>query len=202
MPLQILTPAATSNLTTVDNLRAALGNPALTDADVAELAQIVERASDAATRFCGRTTFGREVLRQTERIMASREVLILDRDLVPAITSITVDGTALAAADYELDGALLYRLDSQGYMTCWQPSIVVINYAAGFTPMGDVPRDIEAAVLEIGRAMFGDRQRNPNVRSESVDGVAAVSYLDPRAEAGGLPPNAAALLMPYRVVRV
>ena len=196
--IQVITPATTSDLTTTDALRAALGSPPLTDAEVTELRQIVARASDLATRFCARTTFGRETVRQTERLTSSARVIILQRDLAPAITSVTVDGLALASADYELDGALLYRLDSSGYRTTWDAGIAIITYAAGYTQLTDLPFDVEAAAIEIGKALWAGRGRDPSVRSDAVQGVVNISYHDARDGHGGLPAIAAEMLAPWR----
>jgi hypothetical protein len=115
-----------------------------------------------------------------------RECIILARDLAPAITSITEDGVTLAAADYELDGSLVYRLRSDCRVT-WTPAKVVINYTAGFTLMGNLPQGIERAAVDLVVMLYRGEGRDATIRQEMVEGVGSTAYFDTRAAMSGMP---------------
>lgn len=196
--LTVVTPPTVTALTTLAAAQRELG--LAVGADTIGLSDLIAQASSACATWCGRPEgFGRATLRQTERLAAARDVLILDRDLVPAVSAVTEAGVALAGAGYELDGSLLYRLDGTDRILWPARTTVEITYQAGFDP---IPADIERACLVVVQALYSARARDPMLRSESVDGVASYSYLDPRAGMEGLPPQAAALLAPWRRLSV
>lgn len=194
--LTVVTPPASNALTTLATAQRELG--LAVGADTVGIGDLIAQASAACAAYCARPEgFGRATLRQTERPGYRRDVLLLDRDLAPAITAVTVDGVALAAAGWELDGSLLYRLSGLDRVA-WDAGVVVIDYAAGYALPGSVPPDVERACLVVVQSLYSARARDPMVRSENVDGVGAVSYLDPRAGMEGLPAQAAGLLAPWR----
>lgn len=201
--LSVVTPA-TSDALTVQST--AIRELALSEPETEGLAEMIATASAMVAAYCGRPrigahkpTFGRATLRQTERITTARACILLDDWLNPAITSITVDGVALADEDWELDGARLYRL-SGDVRIWWRIGVVVVTYQTGYTLLDDLPHEVEqAALLTLGN-LIAQRGADPNVRSESIAGVASVSYLDPRGGDGGLPQRAADMLGPFRRV--
>lgn len=195
--LQVITPAVTNDLTILATVKAELRLTAATDD--AYLDSLIAQVSDACARYCRRSGWGRETVRQTERLTRCREVIILDRDLLPAVSAVTVDGTALAGTDYERDGALLHRLSSDRRVD-WTGSKVVIDYQAGFATLTDLPYDLERAALEWIKAAYSARGRDPLLRSQSVQDVGSESYLDPRSGMEAMPPQCAALLDPWRLV--
>lgn len=195
--LQVITPAVTNDLTVLATVKAELGIFGTTDD--AYLDSLIFAVSDGCARYCRRSGWGRETVRQIERLTRCREVIILDRDLLPTISAVTVDGAALAGTDYELDGALLYRLSSDRRVD-WAGNKVVIDYQAGFTPLTNLPADLERAALEWIKAAYSARGRDPLLRSQSVQDVGSESYLDPRAGMEAMPPQCAALLDPWRLV--
>lgn len=171
--------------------------------DLTGLAELITQASFLVASHCSRWhatghEFGEQTVRQTERLTRPLWSIKLERDLNPAITSITEDGTALTAADYELEGERLYRLDAEGDRTCWPATRIVITYTTGFDLVPGLPPDIERACLLVLQQIIATRTRDPMVRSESVDGVVAISYLDPRAGSEGVGPIAADLLKPWK----
>lgn len=198
--LSILDPATTNDLTILATLKTELG---ITDtASDAYLADLIRQASDTVTRYCGRATFNRETVQQTERLTCRRECIVLDRDILPAITSVTEGGTALTADEYELDGSLLYRLCGD-VRICWAACKVVIVYAAGYVSLTDVPYDLERAVLITAAAWHSAKGRDPMLRSETTEGVGATSWI---ATAGmaAMPPQAVSILDvgPYRLYAI
>jgi hypothetical protein len=198
--LAVTTPAATKDLTTLARLKTDLG---ITDAaQDAALADVIREASDAIGRFCARPEgFGRETVTETWRLSGSAECLILARDILPAVASVTEDGEPLAAADYLLDGSLLRRLFDDTPHD-WTARKIVVTYAAGYALLADTPYDLERACLDLCATIWASRGRDRSLRSESADGVGAVSYLDPRAASGGLPQAIADALASYRRIAV
>jgi hypothetical protein len=193
--LTLVTAATTHDLTRVETAATEL---LLTRAeDLAALPENIQKASAACASYCGRQEgFGRATWRQTERLSFARDYIILDRDIAPTITSVVEGADTLAGTDYELDGALLYRLDADE-RTMWPAEKIVITYAAGFLSggtLGDLPHEIERACLLTMAAMIDGRGHNPALQREN-DGLVSFSYAE---MPGGIPPQAAALLAPYR----
>jgi hypothetical protein len=190
--LTVVAAPTTNDLTTTETAQRELRLEAQEDLD--GLAELIAKASAACASWCGRPEgFGRATVTQTERLTRCADVLILARDLAPAISSVTEAGTALDADDYELDGSLLYRL-SDDERTTWPAGKIVITYAAGYTSLTDLPHEIEAACLLTLAQMHAGRGENPMER-RADNGLLSVSYMDTD---GGIPPAAAALLLPYR----
>jgi hypothetical protein len=199
--LEIVTYATTGDLTVLARVKSELN---ITDgAQDATFTTLIHEASDLIAAYCNRDTFGREALRQTERITNPQEYIILDRDLAPTITALTVDATALLAAEYEIDGSLLYRLEDDRRVY-WQSGKVVIEYGSGFTLLSTLPYALERAALDLVVNLYRGAGRDGAVRQEMVEGVGSTSYFDPRAASGGLPISADRLraLDRYRLVNV
>lgn len=200
-----VTVAATSRrLATEAALRDELN--ATTEPAAARVGYVLDQASRAVESYCGRT-FGRETVSEVFRHGwgVAPDVLRLDRRPIVSITSITEDGTALAADGREFDAekGMVWRLQDDARIR-WSARKIVIVYVAGYVlpeqANPTLPDDIIRATLITGAAMFGAIGRDPLLRSESVDGVAAASYLDPRG--AGVPPQAEALLAPWREIRI
>lgn len=198
--------AATRRLATEAALRVELGSPA--EPLAARVDDVLDQASAAVESFCGRS-LARETVSEVFRqdAWSGIDALHLSRRPIVSMTSITEDGTALDAADREFDpeSGMVYRLSSDERI-CWTARKITIVYVAGYLMPDEtgttLPYAITRATLMTAAAMFHAIGRDPALRSESVDGVAAASYLDPRAAALGLPPAAADLLMPFRDVRI
>lgn len=199
--LEIVTPATTGHLTTLVRVKAELS--IIGTAEDLRLATLIGEASDLIAAHCNRDTFGREAVRQTERITCAQEYIILERDIALTITALTVDGTALAAADYEVDGSLLYRIedDRRGY---WDAGKVVIEYGAGFTLLTTLPYALERAALDLVVNLYRGRGRDGAIRQEMVEGIGSTSYFDPRGASGGMSLSAdrVAALNRYRLVNI
>lgn len=193
--LEILSPAATGDLTTLAAAKRDLG---VTDtAQDPRIADLIREASDLVAQWCNRSGFGRETLRQTARLTSPVDVLVLQRDLGAVVSSVTEDGVALTAADYERGGVLLYRL-RDAIRLPWTARTVVIEYQAGFVLPDDVPPALERACLDLLAGLWHGQGRDPAVRNETTEGVGAVGYFEHRVDTLPLPPDRLAALERYR----
>lgn len=173
----------------------------------------IDRQSAAAANWC-RCVFAKQSYSETFRDVWCTEAIALKHYPITAIASITVDGTALTGSEYEYDAAtgFIYRLSSDARIE-WSGSKIVIAYTAGYvlpaqtligatpiTPATDrtLPHDIEAAVIELVKAEFYARDRDPLLRSIDVSGVQSESYTVTAMSDGAMAPRIAAMLSPYR----
>lgn len=179
--LEIVTPASTGHLTVLDRVKSELSISGT--GEDAKLTTLIGEASDLIAAYCNRDTFGREELRQTERVSMPRACIILARDLAVTVTSVTVDGEALDPADYEIDGSLLYRLNDDDRLA-WATGKVVIEYEAGFTLLTDLPPALERAAVDIVVNLYRGAGRDTSIRTEMVEGVGSTSYTDLRSNSG------------------
>ncbi|MFD2234819.1 hypothetical protein [Phaeospirillum tilakii] len=201
--LSVITPATARDLTTLDAAKAEL-SLADASADTA-LAAMIAQASAAIGSWCRRPEgFGRETVAQTVRRMPGDPAparLILDRDLAPAVTSVTADGAELGPDEWALDGSLLLRLccDRPSH---WRSIKTVITYTAGYDLPAGCPADLARACLELVTRLWHAAGRDPSLRTSSVEGVGANSWSDPDKVAlalvDGLPAEIAARLSPYK----
>ena len=193
--LEIVTPAATNDLTTLATAKREL---AITDtAQDARIAALIREASDLVAQWCNRGGFGRETLRQTERLAAPVDGLVLQRDLGVTITAMAEDGVALSAGEYERSGVLLYRL-RDGVRVAWSARTVIVEYQAGFALSDEAPPALERACLDLLTGLWHGQGRDPAVRNETTEGVGAVGYFEHRADTLPLTPDRLAALERYR----
>ena len=175
----------------------------LSQADLEGAAALITEASAIVASWCGRQhDTGHEFAAQTvEQIEedACGDSILLDRDINPAITSVVEDGVTLTPdTDFRRDGSRLQRR-SGGRRTAWCAAEVVITYTTGYTLLAGLPREIERATKIVLQQLFASRTRESQVRSESVDGVVAVTYFGERES---VPQEAQDLLKPFRRVFV
>lgn len=194
------TPSATSDLTVLATLKSELS---ITDtASDTWLEDLIRQQSDIITRYCGRTTFGRETVTETFRLSSGdRGPLILGRDIAPSITSVVEDGTTLSATDYLLDGSLLYRL-TDDVPSDWGAAKVVVVYAAGYTLISGLPYDLERACLDGCVRAYSARGRDPTLRSEATEGIGSRSWVDPDKGGGVIPAQVRDVIDRYRRIAI
>lgn len=204
MMLTVLTPASSSRLTTVENVRLDLGLPD-GGLSAAAIARLIDQASAAIAQFCQRS-FGVEALRETPHVPARGDRLVLSRDPLIEVTKVTRLGEVISASDYEVDGGVLRLLRGSWWNACRGTGLSV-EYRAGFTLPGDavtsgpaLPADVERAAIMMVGTMLSMRGRDPLLKSENVQGVGSSSYATPAASTppGGLVNSEAqAILWPY-----
>lgn len=187
--LTVITPAATRDLVTLADVKNQFD--ITTRGEDAKLATWISQASAAVEAYCG-DVYARETVSQTNRTRGyCGEGIILERSNISAINSVTENGVVLTGSDYELDGRVLYRLssDERSYWT----GKVIVEYVAGFSLAG-MPANVQRAViLTVGQYRIGTT-RDPQIRSESGDGLGSTSYFDGLDEYG-LAPEARGLLV-------
>lgn len=136
---------------------------------------------------------------------STKYALILRQYPVRSITSVTVDNTVLDPTSLVLDAdkGLLYRVDSAGFRRHWNALRLTAVYVAGYVAVADIPSDIRRAVLIMLRHRYAMGDRDPTIKSEQVPGVLSSTYwVGGIGENPAVPPEAAALLDPYREYRL
>lgn len=191
--LTVTTPATSYDLVRLGDARAALD---LDRGDDANLARWISQASGAVARYCNRV-LAQETVTETFRLASVQDSLLLSRYPVASITSVTEFDTVLEAADYEVNtsSGVLTRL-SNDEPACWSASKITVSYIAGYS-IDDVPGDIARAVTMLVQQYRFSGERDPQIRSESGDGLGSSSYFD-GLENGGLSPEVRGLLVEYR----
>jgi hypothetical protein len=195
--LTIVTPAASTRLTTIEAARAQAG----IGADVADatVEDWIDQASAAIVSSC-RRPFARETVLDLLRPRGAGP-LILSRSNLVAAPVLTVGGVTLTDDDVDVDlgAGLIWRL--YGYdRGGWPCGLVRVTYTAGWLLPGetgrDLPADVEQACLILLAARNASQGRDPMLRSETIEGVGSSSWIA-TADMGSLPPQAAGLLQPY-----
>jgi hypothetical protein len=207
--LQIVTPATSDLLTTLDKVKAELGLPPDPGPQDAYLTDQIAYASAAITEYCGRYTFGRQELLQTEMPLHGEYwrrwngALVLDEDLEPTIATVMRDDVELAAGtDYVLDGYILHRVSPVGGTMWWTlpdafgcyATKITVAYSAGFNLPDAAPLVLQRACILTAATSYAARGRDRSIRSESYTPVGATSYRDPGGGSGSnAMPSASAL---------
>ena len=200
--LTIITKATTAALTTLEAVKADLG--IVGDDEDATLSTLIGQASASLLSGIGRSLV-RETLRETFRLTQPVVSLVLSRFPVATVDRISVDnGAPLDAGTFELDPAagMLSRLDAAGRYQRWPAAVVVVDYKAGYLLPGqegrDLPDDIEGAALALVRRAYHQTGRNPLLKGMDVGGGAIkLDWFVPTANAGGMPPEVAAVVERY-----
>lgn len=203
--LEIITPATSKRLTTLVAIKAELSITGSTDD--AYLTGLLDQVSDTIATWCQRD-FASETLRETLHQTRAADCLVLSRWPVAAVSSVSIADDALDPAEREVDGpGLLYRLDSAGNRRHWPVGRVVVEYTAGYVLPGEegrtLPHDLERAALSLIKSLWFARDRDPLVRSDSVEGIGTTTYQTGGFRTGaGLPPDVEGLLARYAPVGV
>ena len=157
-----------------------------------QLSAMVEVATDACQQYTGRTWAPTTV---TETHDGGKTALALRATPVQSITSVTVNGVAIANSEcyYDATTGLLYR-GLPPWPTYWTPGIgnVVVTFLAG---AATVPPSIRHGVLEMTRHLWETQSGAYGPRSGPGD------EWDPTA-GFSIPRRVAELWRPYRAVGI
>jgi hypothetical protein len=189
---------ANRRLCTLAAVKAEL-NIAVTTHDT-DLTSLIDSASGVIADHCKRT-LAQETVRETWRDVTAMEPLILTRWPVSAIVGVTVDGAAIDADDYEVDGerGFLWRLVDDA-RRCWTATKLVVEYTAGWRVPDQadatLPEGISRAAVVAVAAWHKGKGRDPMLRSNAADGIGSSSWIA-TADMGALPPQSQSLLSKY-----
>lgn len=187
--LTVITPSSEQSLISLSDLKLQLGVTDRSEDD--KLLVYSKQATAAVERYCNRRLLA-ETVEETFRLSVEKSrPLILSRSPVSSVTTVIEDGSELTDADFELDGCCLYRLTSDS-RSSWSATKIVARYVAGYS-LSEMPGEYQrAVVLTVNQYKIGST-RDPQVRSESTDGLGSTSYFDGLDEYG-LAPEARGLL--------
>jgi hypothetical protein len=148
-------------------------------------------------------TLWQETLTETFRCVETDKVVLSRRHNID-VASVTVDGTALDAADYEVDSesGIVWRLCND-IPRRWCARKVVVVYDAGFTT---IPSDLKMAATDFFRLAWLEQSRDPSKKRDEVDipGVAHtvtdfwVGSIPGQSSEGSVPDIVAGQLQRYR----
>lgn len=197
------------DLTTVDEVNAALGLESNTANDGITAAQITS-ASKLIADLCNRTFAMLDISESFRHGLAQwlpmpmtysaghAHSLVVQQFPINVIDSVTVGGTALDASNYEVDKekGMLYTLN---WSWCGE---VVVAYSGGFDLPIDAPPALEQACIElvaIKRRQSQSAKHDPAIR-EVQHGDTRIMYFDYATSKGGVgsvPDTITDLIEPY-----
>jgi uncharacterized phiE125 gp8 family phage protein len=201
--LTVIDPAGAHRLVTLAAVKAEL--QVTGGADDAFLTGLIDQASAIARSWC-RRTFAEEKVSESFYLDRPASPIELSRYPVTGIISVTVAGTALDPAEYEVeqDSGLLYRLDASGGRCARFCGRVVVEYTGGYAlpdaPQPTLPDDIQRAATVLVKGAYLGRTRDPAIRSESIEGAGSFGYFS--GIGGDLLAEAEGLLRQHRAPRI
>lgn len=183
--LQVIAAASTYDLTTLATFKEEV--EATGTADDQFISQLIRQASGDIARYCNRV-FAAETVRETFRINtgllypgcgvpataadgACRGVsgLLLQRLPVSELVSISEEGTTVPLEEVELEAESgLIRRVNDGWQAGWWIPKVVVEYRGGYELLADLPYEVERACLDLVKARYFQRSRDPSLRSERI----------------------------------
>lgn len=171
----VTTPATSLSLLTTAELRAAVG--ATDGSQDATLAITGRRVSTAIARQCNIVDDGinpptllSETCTEIFRWDGCGPLSLARRPT--SVTSVTIDGDAVDAADYELNGRDLYAL-SDDEISEWDSGKITVVYVAGFAT---APDDIKLAAAKLVTATSAESTRDPSLKRVDIPGVIEEEY--------------------------
>ena len=104
-------------------------------------------------------------------------LLVAENVSAPYAVSPVPPFTLAEGRDFLVDAELgqIERLDPVGRPRLWNAMPTQVIYPAGYTA-ATLPADIEDAILQLVKARWFARQRDPLIRSQNVEGVYATTY--------------------------
>lgn len=166
--LAVTTAAADLHLLSADERRSAAqvsgsASDTVLDAMSLNVSAAIMAECNVAAGAGAEPTLKRETLTETFYSVSCCDLALARRHDV-AITSITENGTVLAASDYLVDAeaGLLARLEGD-LPRRWCASKVIVVYQAGFAT---VPADLKLAASEYIRSVWRAKDRDPLVKAE------------------------------------
>lgn len=175
------------------------------------LERLLLTASSMVLAYIGRPILSGEWTEEFRLIPSERtEEIVLGVVPVTEIKTVSHNGTGWSAGQVEdliLDKrAGLLSLPSKPYHF-WRPGLYSITFQAGYVPPsvdennqaqpGTLPRVISQAALMTASSLWASGDRDPLLKSETVQGVGSTTW-NSAAGTGGMPQSAADLLASFR----
>lgn len=183
-------------LAETDYLRTALEIPEDDATAVAQIEAAIKAATLIAENYCG-IVLRRERIRAMYYISGRLPMFLTPPKwpLEMTFVNFMLDGQDMENETYIDTARLIRRTDQQPF----SGEIVDMSITQGFNPHpGDnanVPPDLSQAVTDIARQIYLSRDRSPDVRFETLTGVAQIGYDTNPQEP--LPVHAASILNRY-----
>lgn len=208
----VVTAAASTEMTTVATMRRELGTVTAADVDIRRW---IQQQSAAALRHLDRRLAKETALdvfradrhehRTFNGVWRPIDALLLSEWPVSSLVSVVEDGVTLDLdADVELDAdrGWLWRLDGDSQIA-WSSAKISVTRIAGYEMIDELPQDLERAVIIMVKSALFAAARDPTLKQESVPGVLENAYwVGAVGENPAIPPEALALLDPYRRIAV
>lgn len=220
----VIEPATCFDLTTLLNVKTDIGLDDDTDASTdIYLKRVIRQTSKAIAQYCN-LIFPLQTYQDVFRpqqdwwpvtIPNGQAPLVLARSPLVDVTSIvvkdgTTDVTLVEDTDFEIDPQTgeIWRLDNYDNPRRWDAVKTVVVYRAGFTLPGQtgtdnqleiVAPDLEDAAIRLIKARWLAKDRDPYLKTDTVDGVGTQTYWIPNSPDGNMPPDVQDILDNYRV---
>lgn len=191
--------AASTALVDLDDVKADLGLSGT--ADDAFLSRSIARASAAVVTYIGFHPLVETIEDRFDResgACGASQLLQLSKFPVVAIAGVTDAEGTLTTDDVRLyaRSGTLYRLADTGALSRWSALPVTVTYTAGHAT---IPGDLASAVVQMVRADYHARGRDPAIRTDTVEGIGSWTFFD-RTGGAAIPADVAAALDSYREV--
>jgi hypothetical protein len=183
--IQVISAANTYDLTTLATFKEEAEVSGTADDQF--ISQLIRQASGDIARYCNRT-FAAETVRETFRLderwndpghgypgtaadgaCIGANALLLQRLPVLDLISVKADGVTVPLDEVELDPepGILRRVNDGWQAGWWNPKVVV-EYRAGYELLAGLPYEVERACLDLVKARYFQRSRDPALRSERI----------------------------------
>jgi len=212
----VVTPAVSTDLTTLLNLKSELKLSGSVPADDIYLRRAIKQATASAQNFCNRV-FAQQTYQDLIQVRPRhytypnflpnrRDSYLVSNGPLVSVTSVNENGTVLVSGtDFEVDVAngILYRLDSFGNPTDWVTFPLTIVYVGGYTlppaSPSTLPPDLEDAVIRMIKSKWFARDRDPMLKEEDIAGIGREVYWIGAPGDGSMTPDVTDILDNYRI---
>lgn len=180
--IKILEPADNFALTTLDELKIALGMASSDTSSDALLQQLVDQYSDVVSTMCNRV-FAKEKVRETWRDLGDRRLYLSHWPVLETdIESVEAPkGTVIDSSVYELE-------EGSGKLSLFESRAepIVVTYTGGFVLPDDAPDALKHACQILVRGGRGQAQREAVAGMRSImHKQSRIMFFDPNVGGGG-----------------
>jgi len=211
MAITIVTPAVTTDLTTLSTVLFELGLTSDNGARDAYINRAIKSASEAITQYLNRP-LAQQRIKETMR-SKGLNTLIVRRAPVTTLHQIMFNGEVVDPSHYRLEDAgtgIIRRRGGYLWAHTGYDDAYEVEYTYGYTlpPAANftLPATLEQACVFAVSSIWQAKGRDITVRREKLDDVYEVEYGNPSSAqsniSSGLPARVIAMIEPYRFVNV